>query len=206
MRETLVAALMFAQPLPGAGSTGGTAPVSPSVMATDMCVVDAAGRGTLELLILWRGSPGWFRRATAVARAAAVRRIHGGGPSPMIRSAWVSQGGVSLSVRFDPRRGRSGSRTRRSRWTTRTSCSSMASTRRRDRRSCARFASIPNIRPRWIRRLVAGWGAGRRCVRSPCRSDFIRRSPELVEFLQCDIRCRASNRTNSRSSTCGARG
>src|SRR5687767_7093158 len=57
MRETLVAALMFAQPFTGAGSTGGTAPVSPSVMATDMCVVDPAGRGTLELLILWRGSP-----------------------------------------------------------------------------------------------------------------------------------------------------
>ena len=31
-------------------------------MATDMCVVDAAGRGTLELLILWRGSPGWFQK------------------------------------------------------------------------------------------------------------------------------------------------
>ena len=49
MKKFLVAAAaMLAQVLSVAGSTGGTAPVSPSVMATDMCVVDAAGRGTLE--------------------------------------------------------------------------------------------------------------------------------------------------------------
>ena len=88
----------------GAGSTGGTAPVSPSVMATDMCVVDPAGRGTLELLILWRGSPGWFRKGDGGGSGggSGAGGSMAGGPSPMIRSAWVSQGGVSLTVRFDP--------------------------------------------------------------------------------------------------------
>ena len=43
MRHILAAALMAAQPFPGGGSTGGTAPVSPSVLATSMCVVDASG-------------------------------------------------------------------------------------------------------------------------------------------------------------------
>ncbi len=36
MRHMLAAALMAAQPFPGGGSQGGTAPVSPSVMATEM--------------------------------------------------------------------------------------------------------------------------------------------------------------------------
>jgi hypothetical protein len=73
MPETLVAALMFAQPFMGAGSTEGAAPVSPSGMATDMCVVDAAGRGTLELPILWRGSPGWLRKSAGGA-SGGIRR------------------------------------------------------------------------------------------------------------------------------------
>ena len=93
---------MLAQVLSVAGSTGGTAPVSPSVMATDMCVVDAAGQGTLELLILWRGSPGWFRKSAGGASGGGQGGSMGGGPSPMIRSEWISQGGVNLTVRFDP--------------------------------------------------------------------------------------------------------
>ena len=60
LRTMLAAVVLLAQPFPRGGSNGGTSPVSPSVMATQMSVVDAAGRGTLELLILWRGSPGWF--------------------------------------------------------------------------------------------------------------------------------------------------
>jgi hypothetical protein len=56
------AAALLAQPFPRGGSNGGTAPVSPSVLASEMSVVDANGRGRLELLILWRGSPGWFQK------------------------------------------------------------------------------------------------------------------------------------------------
>lgn len=101
MRRVLAAAVMFAQPFP-AGSSGGTAPVSASVMATDMCVVDATGQGRLELLVLWRGSPGWFRKSTGGASGSGAGGTMAGGPSPMIRSEWISQGGINLTVRFDP--------------------------------------------------------------------------------------------------------
>ena len=60
MRRTLAAAMMFAQF--GAGSTSTSGPVSPSVMATVMCVTTERGVGTLELLVLWRGGPGWYWR------------------------------------------------------------------------------------------------------------------------------------------------
>src|SRR5215207_8115005 len=93
MRRMFATALLFAQPFGLGGSTGGTAPVSPSVLVTDMSSVDAAGRGTLELLVLWRGNPGWFRKETA-GGSSGGSVMGGGGPSPMIRSDWISQGGV----------------------------------------------------------------------------------------------------------------
>jgi hypothetical protein len=103
MRRTLAAAVMFAQL--GGGSSGGTGPVSPSVMATDMCTMSEPGKGTLELLVLWRGSPGWWRQRDGAASGgggSGAGGTMGAGGSPMVRSAWVSQGGVNLSVRFDP--------------------------------------------------------------------------------------------------------
>ena len=69
---------VLAQSFPGGGSNGGTAPVSPSVLATEMSIVDADGRGRLELLILWRGSPGWFQKR----RRRQRWRIHGGRAEP----------------------------------------------------------------------------------------------------------------------------
>src|SRR5262245_15430143 len=101
MRRILAAAVMFAQPFGLGGSTGGTGPVSPSVLATQMCMVDAAGNGTLQLLVLWRGRPGWFSKSGGGASGSGGGGAMPGGPGPMIRSEWISQGGVSLSVRFD---------------------------------------------------------------------------------------------------------
>ena len=70
----------FAQPS-WARKNRGTAPVSLSVMATDMCVVDAAGvaRSSCDLGGAVRAG---FGRATAVARAAVAGRIHGRGQVP----------------------------------------------------------------------------------------------------------------------------
>ena len=175
MTRFVLAALFFAQPFGLGGSTGGTAPVSPSVLATEMCIVDGAGRGTLELLVLWRGSPGWFMKGGGGSSGGggSAGSTMGGGPSPMIRSSWISQGGVNLSVRLDP-----------------------------------------GARKAWIQEneidlgdtnviLVDGVDspAGPHVVRT-LRIDpeyqtepkkpmpaqmFIRRSPELVEFLQCGV-------------------
>jgi hypothetical protein len=174
MRESVVAAVMFAQPFL-AGSTGGTSPVSPSVLASYMCVIDAAGNGTLELLVLWRGTPGWFRKSAGGTSGgggggSAGSVMGGGGPAPMIRSEWISQGGVNLSVRLDP--------STRKAWI-------------QDNEITLETANVI---------LVDGVDspAGPQVVRT-LRIDpeyetavsaqtFIRRSPELVEFLQCDIR------------------
>lgn len=186
MRQMLAAAVMFAQPFPGGGSNGGTAPVSPSVMATKMGVVDAAGRGTLQLLILWRGSPGWFQKGTGGGSGGGGTM--GGGPSPMIRSEWISQGGINLTVRFDP-----GARTA---WI-------------QDREIALGDANVVLVDgvdspagPQVVRTLridpeyettmapapyggPMGRGPQMRAQPVPVQT-FIRRSPELVEFLQCD--------------------
>jgi hypothetical protein len=101
IRETFIAAVMFAQATPG--GTSGSLPVSASVMATYMSSAGSDGKGTLELLVLWRGSPGWFKRGGDVAGGAS-----GGGGSidavsrREVRSAWLSEGGLQLSVRFEP--------------------------------------------------------------------------------------------------------
>ena len=170
MRHVFAAALMVAQPFPGGGSNSGTAPVSPSVMATELGSVDAAGRGTLQLLILWRGTPGWFMRGGGGSSSGGGGSMAPG--SSMIFSHWVSQGGVNLTVRFDP--------AIRKVWI-------------QDREIALDDANVV---------LVDGVDspAGAQVVRTfridpeyqatprgpvPAQT-FIRRSPELIEFLQCD--------------------
>jgi hypothetical protein len=98
--RVLAAALMAAQPLPGGGSNGGTVPVSPSVMATQLGSVDVSGRGTLQLLVLWRGTPGWFLKGGGPSGSGGGGSMGPG--SNATYSQWISQGGVSLTVRFDP--------------------------------------------------------------------------------------------------------
>jgi hypothetical protein len=189
MRQTFASGVMLAQIFSAAGSTGGTAPVSPSVMATDMCVVDAAGRGTLELLILWRGSPGWFRKSAGAASGGGQSGSMGGGPGPMIRSEWISQGGVNLTVRFDP--------AARKVWI-------------QDKEIALDAANVVLVDgidspagPQVVRTLridpeyqttmspapyggPMGRGPRMRAQPVPAQT-FIRRSPELVEFLQCGV-------------------
>jgi hypothetical protein len=188
MRETLVAALMFAQPYTGTGSTGGTAPVSPSVMATDMCVVDAAGRGTLELLVLWRGSPGWVLKGDGGGSGGGAGRSMGGGQSPVVRSAWVSQGGVSLSVRFDP--------AARKVWIQDKELvlddANVVLVDGVDSPAGPYVVRTLRIDPEYQTTLESPPGG--RMGRGPRTGPqavpaqtFIRRSPELVEFLQCDV-------------------
>lgn len=183
MRHMFAAALMVAQPFPGGGSNGGTAPVSPSVMAAEMGVVDMAGRGTLQLLILWRGSPGWFRQGGGSGSGGSM----GPGPS-LIRSEWISQGGLNLTVRFDP--------AARKVWI-------------QDREIALNDANVVLVDgvdspagPQVVRTLRIGpeyettmvpapyggpMGPGPQMRAQPVPvHTFIRRSPELIAFLQCD--------------------
>jgi hypothetical protein len=167
------AALLFAQPFPGAGSSGGTMPVSPSVLATDMCVMDETGRGTLELLVLWRGSPLWFRRSAGGASGSGGGGTHAPGSS-MMRSEWISQGGVSLSVRFDP--------AARKAWIQ----------EKEIELGDANVLLVDDVDspagPRVVS-LVRIDGDYKADVTRPAPiHTFIRRSSDLVEFLRCDTR------------------
>lgn len=163
---------MVSQAFVGAGSTGGTGPVSPSVMATEMSVVDANGRQTLELLVLWRGTPGWFRKSGGASGGGGGSM--GAGPTPMVRSAWVSQGGVNLSVRFDP--------AARKAWI-------------QDKEIVLDGANVVLVDgvdsaagPQIVRTLRVDPEYQTTPMRASPAQMFIRRSPELVEFLQCDVR------------------
>ena len=187
MRHLFAAALMAAQPFPGGGSNSGTVPVSPSVMATELGSVDAAGRGTLQLLILWRGASGWFMRGGGAGSSSG-----GGGSmapgSSMIYNHWISQGGVNLTVRFDP--------ASRKVWIQDKEIAlddanvvlvdgvdspagpQVVRTLRIDPEYETTMAPAPYIAP-------MGRGPQMRPQPVPVQT-FIRRSPELVEFLQCD--------------------
>jgi hypothetical protein len=186
IRHIFAAALMAAQPFPGGGSNSGTMPVSPSVMATELASTDASGRGALQLLILWRGTPGWFLRGGGSSSSGGGGSM--GRESTMIFSHWVSQGGVNLTVRFDP--------AARKVWI-------------QDQEMALDDANVVLVDgvdspagPQVVRTLridpeyettleplsygMPGRGPQMRPRPVPVQV-FIRRSPELVEFVQCDM-------------------
>jgi hypothetical protein len=91
-----------AQP-PGVRAASGSGVVSPAVVATWFTHREPAGGWALELLVLWRGTPGWFM-------AGGGSGGSGGGSSPPSavegqRGPEVQRlffGGLRLEVRFDP--------------------------------------------------------------------------------------------------------
>jgi hypothetical protein len=185
MRQMLAATLMFAQPFQGGGSNSGTAPVSPSVMATELASVDASGRGTLQLLILWRGTPGWFMRGGGGSGSGGGGSMGPG--SSMTYSLWVSQGGVNLTVRFDP--------AARKLWIqdaeVALSDANVVLLDAVDSPAGPQVVRALRIDPEYETTMepppyaVPGRGPQMRPRPMPVQM-FIRRSPELIEFLQCD--------------------
>src|SRR5687767_5240295 len=185
MRHLLVAALMAGQPFPGGGSNSGTAPVSPSVMATELASVDASGRGTLQLLILWRGAPGWFMRGGGASSSGGGGSMGPG--SGMTFSHWISQGGVNLTVRFDP--------AARKIWIQEKDIpledANVVLVDGVDSPAGPQVVRTLRIDPEYETSMepppyeVPGRGPQLRARPVPVQI-FIRRSPELVEFLQCD--------------------
>lgn len=184
---------MLSQVPPGVGSTASSLPVSPSVMATVMSRVAPDGTGELELLVLWRGRPGWMKSGggdSSWASGSGGGGSMGGNAMPATRAAWLTQGGVRLEVRFEPQS--------RKLWI-------------QDREVALNDDNAVLVDdvdsangPHVIRTLridpafevpsvvvppTAGYARGMRAqVMMPPRvQEFIRRSPELVEFLRCDV-------------------
>jgi hypothetical protein len=103
LTATVCAAVASAQT---AGSPGVTSSrvVSPAVVATWSSGFDAAVRPQLELLVLWRGSPGWFSSGAPLMTGGGVAgRLGPGGLSGGSRSEHVYAGGLDLEVTVDSR-------------------------------------------------------------------------------------------------------
>ena len=194
IRGMLVAALAFSQSAPGLGGTTGSLPVSPSVMATIMSSVDADGNGTLDLLVLWRGSAGWFKGDGGSASGGGGTAGGGGTGSasrPEVRTAWLSQGGVSLSVRLEP--------STRKVWIQNQEMdlneSNVVLVDQVDQsggplvlralRINPSYRAVMELPPQGVERMRGFSGAQRPAPVPP--QTFIRRSPELFEYLRCDV-------------------
>jgi hypothetical protein len=68
--------------------------LSPAVVGAWFTHFDAPGSNTLDLLVLWRGSPGWFLRGES-------RGGSGGGGGTGRRTVSVRYGGLLLHALFD---------------------------------------------------------------------------------------------------------
>ena len=85
----------------------GTRILSSSVMATTISIHQQSGPGSLELLVLWRGQPGWFliedSRGSATSSRNNSRRDRveaSSRPSSLIEHTEFA-GGIALEVSFD---------------------------------------------------------------------------------------------------------
>ena len=86
-------AILIAMPALHAQTSSSSRPLSATVIGTYV-----TRNGELTLIVLWRGSPGWFSRGGSGSGGG------GGGSSSAGRevgSLWFTQGGKSFSVEFD---------------------------------------------------------------------------------------------------------
>src|SRR5262245_35890104 len=90
---TLLTPFVFAQTQRMGARGGGGGEISPTVVMTF-----ETADGKLELLVLWRGTPGWLQAAPS--RGGANQSFIGAGSYPM-RSHVVSARGKPLELRID---------------------------------------------------------------------------------------------------------
>ena len=103
----LVAALGAAEPAGqrqgvsrGGGSSSTSRPLSSTVFASWSLHWSNADGSTLALLVLWRGSPGWFARGGS-SGGSGGGASGAGGSSGTYSYQWLSQGGLTFSIEFD---------------------------------------------------------------------------------------------------------
>lgn len=88
-----------ARPALRSGATRTTQPISPAVLATSFTTASPGRPLQLSLLVLWRGTPGWF------LENGNQRGSSGGGSSSGMLSETLKYGGLHLSVMFnEPKR------------------------------------------------------------------------------------------------------
>ena len=82
----------------GGGGSSTSRVVSPVVVASWMTHENYADGSATSLLVLWRGTPGWFTKGSRGGRFAA-----GGGTGPSGSSGYqvVSEGGLTFTLDYD---------------------------------------------------------------------------------------------------------
>lgn len=90
----------------GMGMSSGSRVVSPAVVATWISQYEPPRFTELELLVLWRGTPGWFMRSDGGESTSGSMGPPGqsggvaGERGPVVHQ--ISFGGLKLVLRFDP--------------------------------------------------------------------------------------------------------
>ncbi len=79
---------------------GGSRPVSPAVVATLLTNHSQAGDGELEVLVLWRGSPGWFLGGGRDGHSGSRTGSRGGGET---LEHYFFYGDLRLKLQFNRR-------------------------------------------------------------------------------------------------------
>jgi hypothetical protein len=83
-------------PPPGATATSsGTRVISPVALVTWVASYANDGMQLLDLIVLWRGSPGWFARGSGSGTS-------GGGSAASFHST-IRYGGLNLQLEFEPK-------------------------------------------------------------------------------------------------------
>jgi hypothetical protein len=77
-------------------SAGFNRVISPAVVAYWQSHETGAGAGSLDLLVLWRGAPGWFTRGTSSAGGGEMS----GGFGKWSAYHWMSYGDLTLMMEF----------------------------------------------------------------------------------------------------------
>jgi hypothetical protein len=97
---TAIATAQGQRPYRSASMSGGSPVVSPAVVATFFTSAEPSGAAhQLDLLVLWRGAPGWFMRGGSKGGASSMSG--GGGDAGGRIVHQFSEGGLSFSLEFD---------------------------------------------------------------------------------------------------------
>lgn len=156
----------------GVETSSGSGVVSPTVVASWVARTAPGGLPELELLVLWRGTPGWFMRADSSGSSGSVSTRSGGDdPDPGLLVEHLSYGGIRLGLEFDRR-----NHTARLQYQEVTlGSSNVVLMDDVDAESGPRVAGSLEVKAQF--------------PESPAQVEaIIRRSPELFAYLRCDAK------------------
>jgi hypothetical protein len=152
----------------GPGFESGSRIASPEVVANWMAFEDAAGELQLRLLVLWRGSPGWFLGGESTGSSGKAVTADNGGASSIVQH--LRYGKLNLEVELDPRKQ-----------------TAKIATEKVDLAdgNVVLVDDVDNpAGPRVLRVLRVNPALSKSVGKV---EEVVRRSPELFEFLRCDV-------------------